>query len=411
MSALLTDNGKVFFSWFNIDSVFDFIVSIGMRPYVELSFMPEYLANGSSTIMHYKGFTSPPKNWTLWENFITTFGTHIISRYGLAEVSQWTFEVWNEPNCGFFNGNQNQYFLFYQRTALALKAANSALRVGGPVTCRSEWLTDFIKFCTSNNVPYDFIATHEYPTDLTPSYRSLMRDITSKARAQVGPNTPLYYSEFNDGLYFDPAYHDAPFASSNIFHVVHDVQGIVDMLSWWTFTDIFEEAGQTSTSFFTNEGWGLLNIYKVPKPVYRTFQLLHTLGTEEVSVTTTTNSSAGCWAVLSPSGKALDIIVYNFDVVENKISQENVTINLINLGTIPTSATLTRIDDTNANAPAVWVAQGRPAYPTPAQIAQQIEASQLRPTTVPAVRTSSSSVQFGVLLPPYGSAVLHVESI
>jgi xylan 1,4-beta-xylosidase len=407
MSALLIVDNEVVFSWYNIDTVFDFIVSLGMMPYVELSFMPEFLANGTTTIMHYKAFTSPPNNWTLWEDFITAFGEHIISRYGMDEVSQWTFEVWNEPNCGFFNGDQAQYFQFYQRTATALKAANSSLRVGGPVTCMSAWLTEFIDFCEANNAPYDFIATHEYPTDIVPSNRNIMKEVFTKSRGEVGADTLLFYSEYNDGLYSDPAYHDTPYASSYLFHVLHDTQGLVDLLSWWTFTDIFEEQGQTSNSFFTSDGWGLLNIYKVPKPAYRAFELLHNLGTEEIPVTTATNSSVGVYAVLSTNGSSVDVVIYNFDLPLSPLQNETVNIQVTGFsGALPKQALLFRIDDQNANAPAVWASQGYPEYPTQEQIQAQLQASMLTPEVIPVMPASEDSVTISLVIPPWGSAVV-----
>jgi len=278
--------------------------------------------------------------------------------------------------------------------------------VGGPVTCHSAWLADFIKFCVGNNVPYDFIATHEYPTDENPSNRNIMKQVMTESRATVGPDALLFYSEFNDGLYSNPAYHDTPYASSFLFHVLHDVQGLVDLLSWWTFTDIFEEQGQSSIPFFNTDGWGLQNQYKVPKPAYRAFQLLHNLGTEELAVATTSNTTTGVWSILN--NQTLDIVFYNYDLPDSTIQNQSVVITLTNLATLPTYGTILRIDESNSNAPAVWLAQGSPAYPTPLQIQDQIQASLVIPQNISAQKVSSSSVQFTVEVPAWGSGVISV---
>eukprot|EP00026_Physarum_polycephalum_P008196 Phypoly_transcript_08275.p1 GENE.Phypoly_transcript_08275~~Phypoly_transcript_08275.p1 ORF type:complete len:503 (+),score=84.42 Phypoly_transcript_08275:45-1511(+) len=410
MSAILDVNGQPQFSWFNVDTVYDFLVGLGMRPYVELSFMPDYLASGPATVFHYKGNITPPNNVTLWAEFLQNFANHFIGRYGWEEISQWSFEVWNEPNCGFFNGTQAQYFELFKQTFQALKSVNSAIRVGGPATCQSAWLTEFMTFCQQNGLAYDFISTHEYPTDIEPSNRNIMYEVFTKARSTVGANTTLYYSEFNDGLYATPPYHDTPYASSFLFHTLHETQGIVDLASWWTFTDIFEEQGQTSQPFFGVNGWGLLNMYGVPKPSYRALQILHNLGTEEIpTVASVANTTTGVYAVLSTEGDFLDIIAYNFDLPDSNIQNETVTIVLTNLKNVPTFANITRIDDQNANAPAVWLAQGSPAYPTSAQIEAQITASVPATTVLQAQKSSQNSVQFSLELPKWGAAHLRVQ--
>jgi len=315
--------------------------------------------------------------------------------------------VWNEPNCGFWTAGQAGYFTLYENTALALKAVSSELKVGGPVTCQSAWIPEFIDFCEKNKVPYDFIATHEYPTDIKPVDKDVLTHVFTKARQQAGKN-PLYYSEFNDGLYH-PAYHDTPFSSAYLFKVMNDVRGLVDLMSWWTFSDIFEEKGQTSQPFFTHDGWGLLNIYQIPKPSYRAFELLHKLGTKYVPVKKVngTSPTAGVWAVLSDTTPTVDVLIYNFDVPTATIANATVTVQIHNAKTTPTSATVYRIDETFANAPAAWVAMGSPVYPTKAQIAQLKAVSQLKPEKFPLTKVGTS-YQFELVVPKWGVAFVEV---
>ncbi|MDR3276500.1 MAG: hypothetical protein LBT11_04730 [Treponema sp.] len=165
--------GDILLSFTNVDKLFDFLLSIGMKPFVELGFMPTVFASGKTTVFHYKGNTSPPKDYGQWAWFIGEFARHLVDRYGLGEVRQWFFEVWNEPNLGgpgsplgFWAADQAEYFKLYKTTAQALKQADPLLRVGGPATSNNAWIPEFISFCRKNNAPLDFISTHQYPTDV-----------------------------------------------------------------------------------------------------------------------------------------------------------------------------------------------------------------------------------------------------
>lgn len=405
MSTLIMSGTVPVTSYYNIDTIFDFLLSIEMKPYVELSFMPEDIASGPQTIFRYKGNITPPKNYSLWDYLITDFATHLIQRYGFNEVSTWNFEVWNEPNCGFWSGTQKQYFELYAHTALALKKVNSNLRVGGPSTCQSQWITDFLTYCQANNLPVDFVSTHEYPTDLPDPKRDDMEKVFAQARSEAG-KLPLYYSEFNDGLYENPAYHDNSDAAAFVVKLVHDAQGLVDILSWWTFSDIFEEQGQTSQPFFSGNGWGLLNIYQIPKPVYRAFQLLHQTGSLEIPVTTNaTNTTVGVWST-NTNFRKVDIFIYNFDVPTSSVKDESISIQVTNLGVIPQFANITFIDQQSANAPVAWISMGSPFYPTQQQIDQMMQASQLQWKNINFSRIAQNAIQFDLTIRKWGVAFI-----
>jgi hypothetical protein len=176
--GLLDDDMSVSYAYgkhafYNIDSLVDLLMSIGMRPIFELSFMPDWLTSGSDTVCHYKGNSDPPKNYSQWGELIGALGTHMVAKYGEDVASEFFFEVWNEPNDNFWRGGekfgptgftkQSSYFELYKHAALALKAASPKLQVGGPATCCATcWLSDFVEFMDSNSIPYDFISTHAY---------------------------------------------------------------------------------------------------------------------------------------------------------------------------------------------------------------------------------------------------------
>ena len=129
------------YNFINVDKVFDFLVDIGMKPFVELSFMPSCLASGEGRVFVYGGNNTMPKSDELWEDLVERFLNHIIDRYGKKEVESWFFEVWNEPNLPlFFAGTQEDYFHLYEITAKTVKKVDENLRVGGPATSFNSWI-------------------------------------------------------------------------------------------------------------------------------------------------------------------------------------------------------------------------------------------------------------------------------
>ena len=176
MHGLLTDdmgvyredrNGNPQYNYQYIDVLFDYILDIGMKPFVELGFMPNALASGTETIFWWKGNVTPPKDYEKWENLIRNLTQHFTDRYGAEEVKDWYFEVWNEPNLTpwFWTGTMEDYFKLYQHSAIAVKSVNKEYRIGGPATAGAAWEVELIDFCQNNDLPVDFISTHAYGVD------------------------------------------------------------------------------------------------------------------------------------------------------------------------------------------------------------------------------------------------------
>src|SRR6202521_2050796 len=188
VGTLIRYQERLLDSFFNADRIVDFLLSIGMKPFVELSFMPQALASGSTTVFRYRGNVTPPSDYRQWTAFIKRLVAHWVDRYGAREVGHWFFEVWNEPNLkAFWTGRQEDYFKLYRSTVGAIKAVDPSLRVGGPATARDGWIDEFIEFCEIAHVAVDFVSTHHYPTDadmpaadtetqLARSRRSILRE-------------------------------------------------------------------------------------------------------------------------------------------------------------------------------------------------------------------------------------------
>ena len=247
MGTLIRDNDKPLYSFFNADQIIDFLLSIGMKPFVELSFMPTALASGAKTVFHYRGNVTPPKDYKQWSTLIHTLVGHWVERYGAREVAAWLFEVWNEPNLGaFWTGTQRDYFKLYRVTADAIKRVDPSLKVGGPATARDEWIEEFLEFCENNNVPVDFVTTHHYPTDalghedddtetqLANRQRGVLREWAQDTRRRAG-KLPVYYTEWNSSSNPRDPRHDEPYAAAFVAKTALEVTDLVKGYSFWTF--------------------------------------------------------------------------------------------------------------------------------------------------------------------------------
>jgi xylan 1,4-beta-xylosidase len=335
MGTLVCQEEKLIYSFFNADQVMDFLLSIGMRPFVELSFMPEALASGAKTVFHYKANVTPPKDYKQWETLIHKLVLHWVERYGLEEVSEWSFETWNEPNLkNFWTGTRKDYFKLYRHTAEAIKSVDAGLKVGGPATAQTAWIEEFLDYCERNHLPVDFVTTHYYPTDafgeeeaktdkkLAAVPREVMRSQAEKVKGQAG-ELPIYFTEWN--ISSDPrhALHDEPFAAAYATRILMSLRGLVHGYSFWTFSDIFEENYFPSVPF--HGGFGLLNLHSIPKPIYRAFQLLRQLGDEQITVSGW-HETVEVWAIRKEN--QLTLLSVNHALPGHSISNEPVEIAL-----------------------------------------------------------------------------------
>ena len=304
-------NKTKLYSFYQISKIYDDLLEIGVKPFVEISFMPSALASGKKTVFHYKGNVTLPEKMEEWQDFISEFAKFLINRYGADEVRSWYFEVWNEPDLScFFKGSMKDYYRLYAATVKALKRVDSKLRTGGPATTKSSHLSEFLDFCRRENVPVDFVTTHQYPTDelghslnreklkqiskiktyntsqsmrallqpifdnvndFTPELKGYLTKEAKRARAEA-QGLPVFYTEWSISSNCVAAIHDTTRTSSFLVKTVLDNQGIVDGSSYWTFSDIFEEL-----FFFPDPfcgGFGLLTADGIKKPAFWAFKLL-----------------------------------------------------------------------------------------------------------------------------------------
>jgi xylan 1,4-beta-xylosidase len=415
MGTLIRHADGLLYSFFNADQIIDFLLSTGMKPFVELSFMPRAIASGHETVFHYDSNVTPPQDYEQWATLMRKLVQHWVDRYGVEEVGQWFFEVWNEPNIKhFWTGSQAAYFKLYRHTAEAIKGVDPSLQVGGPATAQNEWIEAFLDFCHENGLPVDFVTTHYYPTDafgkvgtateekLAGTSPNVMREQAQEAQRQAG-GRPLYYTEWNIASNPRHPLHDQPFAAAFASHIIMSVRDLVQGYSFWTFSDIFEENYFPSLPF--HGGFGLLNLHGIPKPVYRAFELLHRLGTELVPVDGS-HETAEVWVTRQQD--AAVILMVNHAPPRQAIQTELVDIRLTHTPE-PRTAYIERIDQDHANPRRRWVEMGEPKYLSPFQVNALQAASRLVKEPLSWQYDEEQIVQLKIDLPPHSVAAVTVE--
>ena len=293
-------NGNPIYNWQYVDELFDFLLENKIRPIVELGFMPYDLASGEKCQFWWKGNITPPKDYTKWTNLMKELVKHFANRYGISEVLQWYFEVWNEPNDNFWSSSLEEYCKMYECTVNAIKSINNKIKVGGPAAPGhdtdgySDIVDNFITYCDKNNVTVDFISTHPYPNswpldtdgNCLTAYRdenSLSTDLNwLKNRLDNSPykNAEIHLTEWNSSPSPRDLVNDTAFMTPFIIENNLKNIGLVDSLGFWTFTDIFEENAAGATIF--HGGFGLINFQGLKKPSYYGYWFLSKLGNERL---------------------------------------------------------------------------------------------------------------------------------
>ncbi|HXR16963.1 MAG TPA: hypothetical protein VN777_12265 [Terriglobales bacterium] len=375
--------GDPLYNFSYVDQIYDGLLANGVKPFVELSFMPRKLAAQNN--LHsfwYKPSVSPPKDWAKWAGLVSVFTKHLVDRYGIDEVAQWYFEVWNEPNLDFWAGEPKQasYWELYDHAACAIKSVNPRLRVGGPATAQAAWVDAFIKHCVDNNVPVDFVSTHVYGDDLArdvfgtdeviPRDKMVCRAVDkvhNQIEASSMPRLPLIWSEFNATYKNMPEVTDSTYMGPWLADTIRQCDGLVSMMSYWTFSDVFEEQGVVKTPFYG--GYGLIAAGGIPKPAYNAFKLLHKLGDQRIAL-----DSDSALLTRRRDG-ALVLAVWNYAPPGQSGSPRTVTLQLKN--TKLRRATIALLDREHGDYHSAYEKMGSPQYPTQAQIRELRKATEL----------------------------------
>ncbi|HNT77219.1 MAG TPA: beta-xylosidase [Anaerolineae bacterium] len=440
MMVYREQGGKPIFNWQYVDLVYDHWLSVGIRPFVELSFMPYDLASGDQTIFWWRGNVTPPKDWQKWEQFITRFVRHLIARYGAAEVRRWYFEVWNEPNLSVFwqNADFDAYMTLYERTVNAIKAVDAQLRVGGPASAGfgdkpgvPPWGERFLMACAARGLPLDFFSTHPYPTlhpvdleghgymiwDRPERLLTDLRGTRDLVQASDYPNAEIHLTEWSSSPSPRDRYHDTAFMAPFIIHNNWMGRGYADSLSFWVVSDIFEEGRQGDTPF--HGGFGLINVQGLKKPSYHGYALLARLGEEVLQ-------SGETYAITRHPGGKIAALFWNY-CHYNELGQdsratetgdlyrlfeehgvETFDLALSGLGQGRLRVQTTVFDREHGSVYDAWLAMGSPDTPTHADLTVLRQQMEL-PATVQRLPVADGRADLHIAVAPHGVTLVELQ--
>jgi len=389
VGVVYRERNRLRYNFSYVDQIYDGLLANGVRPFVELSFMPSELSADVASVQafRYRPNVAPPGNYADWDALIQALVAHLVDRYGLDEVAQWYFEVWNEPNLDFWTGvpKQRSYFELYAHTARDIKLISPRLRVGGPATAQAAWIPEFLQFAQENSVPMDFVSSHVYGNDpVQPVFGSAApvseerlvcraaRKLHDEIRASSRPDLPLILSEYNASYKNETAVTDAVYMGPWLASTISQCDGLVASMSYWTFSDVFEESGVPRSPFYG--GFGLVAEHGIPKPAFNAFALLHQLGEQRIAV-----PSDSVLATERPGG-SLAIALWNYAAADVADSCATKRFRLVIDGLGPSAPVrVWTLDADHGSALASFDALGRPAFPNREQIEQLRRAAVLPP--------------------------------
>ena len=424
LSMMMPLPGTESFAEYNFNAcgvAYDNVLSAGMKPFVELSFMPKKLAlkeegrplEGS---FFYKPLIVPPADLAAWKEYMQAFLRFLIHRYGIKEIRTWYFEVWNEPDLpmAFWNGTRDEYFALYEATARAIKEIDPLIPVGGPATSGSKWVESFVRFCRENDVPVDFISTHQYAgdplggvedqgmagdaaeagigEDPTIDFGEIMR-AASQGLAKIEDKTflngfrvfmadkseltdipndvfitnapkvkeqaqglPVFYTEWNENAIFSAYTNDTRKVAAYDVKTALDVSDAVTGSSIWCFSDIFEELHPFPQEF--HGGFGMLTQNGIPKPVYHAIKMLADAGDVRLDLGPNATKGEIGYAAFR-KGDATQILLFRQKMKNLDLPKEPVTVEL-ELPAAPSSVLCRQIDEDHGNPLKLWEQMGSP---------------------------------------------------
>lgn len=387
-----------------LDQVIDGYLEVGVRPFLELGFMPAALASGGQTVFWWQGNVTPPRTHGDWASLVRGVMGHLVDRYGAEEVRQWPVEVWNEPDLSRFwqGADQQAYLRLYEATARAVKEVDAELQVGGPALSPAgdAWWEPFAEFVTRHEVPVDFVSRHAYtsgPAHHVPfgTYQplrpatTLLEQFASPRRHLAGSplaGLPVHITEFNTSYRPDNPVHDTAYNAAALAPVLAAGGDLVDSFSYWSVSDTFEEEGVPTAIF--HGGFGLLTHRQIRKPTYHLYAFLARMGQQVLARGDdhlVTKDGRGRTTVLAwqPVGGSAALP----PPAEHRLGL-NVPVGPPRSRAWPPSEPATRpsaprafalrsrVGEEDGNAWAAWCAMGRPRSPAPRQLAMLHECAE-----------------------------------
>ncbi|QAY64274.1 xylan 1,4-beta-xylosidase [Xylanimonas allomyrinae] len=381
------------YSWTYLDQIVDAYLEVGIKPFLELGFMPQALASGDQTVFWWQGNVTPPREYAQWNALVAATLRHLIDRYGRAEVLTWPVEVWNEPSLKEFwqDASQEEYFRLYDETSRTVKDVDADLQVGGPATSpeADDWYVPFAEHVAASGAPVDFFSFHAYTTGPAqhvpfgvyqtlrhPS--TLLEQFARPRRLLAGTaleHLPMHVTEFNTSYRPDNPVHDTAYNAAYLAPTLVGGGDLVDSFSYWTFSDMFEEQGVPVSIF--HGGFGLLTHRQIKKPTFHLYAFAARLGSDVLARGEdhlVTRDDTGRVSVLAwqPVGGTDDPAE-----PDRHHLRLSVPVRTADGGTPVTAyAHRSRVNDDDGNAFTAWQQMGRPASPTSRQLDMLYEAAE-----------------------------------
>ncbi|MET9384189.1 xylan 1,4-beta-xylosidase [Streptomyces sp. NPDC002928] len=365
-----------------VDQVIDSYLELGIRPFLELGFMPTELASGDQTVFWWRGNITPPRSHQEWADLVRATLAHLVDRYGLDEVRTWPIEVWNEPNLPDFwqDADEKAYHRLYEVTAHTVKEVDASLQVGGPAISpgADAWMIRFAEFAELHDVPVDFVSRHAYTSGparhvpfgvhqtLAPADRLLDQFATPRRQLKGTryAELPVHITEFNSSYRPDNHIHDTAFHAAYLAPVLAAGSDAADSFSYWTFSDMFEEVGVPTALF--HGGFGLLTHRQVRKPTYHLYAFLARMGEELLA------RGDDHLVTRHPDGRVTVLAWAPVDPTGATPGPDRHEIHLsVPVGTRPRGETFVRrstVDEEHGNAYTAWRHMGSPRSPKPGQL-------------------------------------------
>jgi xylan 1,4-beta-xylosidase len=387
------------------DIIFDFLVSKGIAPIIELASMPAALASDpTQTVFDWKMIVSPPKDYDRWQGLVQAFVQHSVDKYGADVVNKWYFEVWNEPECcggKFWKGSFDDYLKLYDKAAAGVRAVLPNGRVGGPVSSQAAELTGnsmsgikFLDHIKNTNGPLDFFTFHTWNfldgavngyftgIDLLDSYQ---KNTVQIAVTEFGPTwefgliggggEPAWEpQETNQGAAFV-----AQIYSNIAQRCAKEGKRFPITYAWWTLSDVFDEGYEDQGDYVAEQNpfigaMGLLNRESIKKPAYNAYKFLAQLGDEQLSLTVEGMGDVGGMAARDRTDSGVQILLYNgqdpgdgfsSDTYYATATAQDIGITVSGLNPeMAYDVTAYRVDDVRGNSFAAWETLGKKTMST-----------------------------------------------
>jgi xylan 1,4-beta-xylosidase len=394
--------GRPVHDFSGIDRIYDRVVELGLRPVVEISFMPRDLARDpTKTVFAYDAIVSPPKDWDRWEALVADLAAHLVERYGRDEVRRWGFEVWNEANLDvFWSGTRAEYLTLYEVSARAVKSVDPALPVGGPASAAAAWIDELLDGVAGSGAPIDFLSTHTYgnaPLDLRPI-----------AARHGRSDLPLWWTEWGAHASHFNMVHDSVWSGGYLVRGMVSAMGRLDAVAYWTLSDHFEELGRPEA--LLHGGFGLLSVGNLRKPRWWALWMLEQLLPQRIAADVTGDAAGDMVGAVATrdDGDRISIVVWNatVDVAKaggDRLLDRHVALALDGASAARYRVTHRRLDETHSNLNAGWarIADGR-AWPDDAgwtTLQEHDRLDELEPARMLQPRDGTLELEFELPMP------------